>query len=272
MLNKISKKHKLIRRLSGESDKYRDEPDYIGFIDLDKPVQVGWEVSVTLSEGGMRRNDTSTLLTILKIANYDKVIFVRKVSFIKEIRRSKYHFQSVMSGKYHKYKGSFVEFWDENKALFKANHNVRRFISEKEYNNLSNEYKRYFYRTTEHWSSKKTVYAINERFPWYELVFKVEKSYITKIKIPNSKAKSEYDKLQNKLKYYWGRGLEKSLGWTKYDDWYRPNNPKYLRKRWKRYCKQAINLPVWWSEEFDEEGNPYGYPEMEGIILRQNKL
>lgn len=243
---------KEIRRFVGERDYWHEQTKIVEKIPFEKPQFAGWDISVTLSESGMRRSDALDLLRILSVTNVGTNGFTKRVNYIKELRRHSYTFQKVS----YLAKNGVICWWY---GIRNWRGRLSRFeTSEKGFNSLPVELRKYF--TFDSWNnrrypwSEKKWYLNRHEFPMYELVFKVTKAYYNFQEIPNGEAESNYRKIKNKVKTLYGRGWEKAMPgrWSTYNKFSRQWYNRKLRNKLHTFCNILVTHQDF-SDEFIED-------------------
>jgi len=191
-------REKELRRLADKRDELWQQSTEAEYIPLEKPIFAGWDISVGFRESAKRRRDFEKISKILNVIIREE-FFTRDKKLVRFIRGNNFKIESLRN--YYKY------------SYYHLNSILNKHIDFKTYNNLSEEFKSYFYadRFYKYSTAERPYYELDVfKFPWYECRLIISKSYNYYKKIYNTEAKSEYDKLLN-LHYVdfskmWGRG------------------------------------------------------------------
>lgn len=194
MLNKFDRYKKEAIRLMKELDSVRKEILQQPFVEV-PPFQMGWEVSIILRDDISNRNDADFIRHLINIG-YKKFNIIKKIEYVRLIR-----------------KGILTYTW---KSKYSNNINSidfvpdRIFLSEKQYEKLSEREKAYFKK--DRWGIynyyNRNNYFLN--IPQYWIKLKVKPRIFNKIMDKNGELESRYVKLIDKLhkppysKYYFG--------------------------------------------------------------------
>lgn len=264
-MNRNTKEQHLLdlRRLQREREELRERSREVEYVTLEEPQFVGWEIKATLSDSGFRRADSTYILEAINASRLSEPLFTRNVRYIREIRAAGYKYSRLVGNRLrYKQKKSFIAYWNDHFSPYKqripyhhkfrayktykygvSNFNGRSTIDQKIYNTLSHKAKSYYTSL----SLEKVLqpikgirYRLNWELPWYELVFKITKSYYTQMPIPNSDAQSKYQKLDDRLDKWKGKGLEKSWNgkWSRY---HRDSYVRGIKSSWRVATKQFAN-------------------------------
>lgn len=249
--NKQEEKLKYLRRLSA----YRDtlEPNKIDYIPVEKPFFVGWDVSITLSESGMRRRDASDLLMVLNILGASKKQFTKSVKFIRYLRHHRYSVE-LTSGTYsykdHRWRhpnSYYFPYW------YQTGVNAY-YIDERKFEQVPLHLRHYFYEDKDSYYRKYVrhkVYRLSfmNSFPFYELVYKVEKSYANALGVPRGDDISESEMISDILSnnHYWSTKNGYSNGGESFC--HHMSNIMH-RRAWKQFCHSMKNSDF--SDEAEE--------------------
>lgn len=186
------------------------------YIELPKPIFAGWDISIVLTESGMRRRDAPELQEVMNVLNVSREMFTKDVNFVKHIRNNKHFIDSIKS--YYQHRGYHIDNFSN------------RHITYHEFHNLPEHLKKYFYEDKWYkyssWQGRfnKPHYGVRETFPWYECVVKITRSFYNYRVVYDTIAKSEYDKLDGYL-YVWDMKT-----WSRYRDSFVKANKAAYRK------------------------------------------
>ena len=245
MLNEKEKKLKFVRREYNRCDELNDKANIYTIVPYEKPRFAGWEVYLDLSESGKRRRDAQDILDIMNHLELNNLFFTRNVSEIREVRRNNDigNYQKILYNKLY-----YLTHWNKHNKNY-ANIFTRN-VSEYVYNSIPHKYLPYFTKYSYVVEGQKfTHYGFSDQFPFYELIFKVRKTYHTCRKVYDNEAQSEYQKLRNKLwdgsyfKYiHKAVGLENNCLYS---------SSKCIKQAWRNALSQIVNLDIH-NEEFED--------------------
>lgn len=240
---------KYVRRLGIQCDDLWDTARYgYELVPLKYPQFAGWETYITLDEAGMRRRDAPDILFILDLLGWSTPRFIRSLQTIRSLRHSKYRWTTVKTALSRK---QFKDTWTIEQ-FYKG-----RDISEKEYLRLTPYYQTYFhynkYESERYSWRHDKVYSLTwDKFPSYELVYKVKNSYWTHVKVYDTQAQSDYTRLYARL---WNGNLRNDcqavLGYNRHRDSY----TKSIQCAWKTACHRfklqynTLGLSEWYEDE-----------------------
>lgn len=241
--NKQEEKLKYLRRLSA----YRDtlEPNKIDYVPVEKPFFVGWDVSITLSESGMRRRDAPDLLLVLDILGASKKQFTKSVKFIRYLRHYRYSVElTAGSYSYKDYRwrhpnSYYFPYW------YQTGLNAY-YIDERKFEQVPLHLRHYFYEDKDNYYGKYVkhkVYRLSfmNSFPFYELIYKVEKSYANALGVPRGDDISESEMISDILfnNHYWSaKNGTSTNGCESYC--HHMSNIMH-RRAWKQFCHSMKN-------------------------------
>lgn len=219
---------KFIRREIERYNKLYDEAKTPYYIDLPKPQFAGWEIHVELTESGKRRRDAPEMNFLINLFGWSKPHFVRNLTIIRHIRRHGHKYERIVTN-YSK-KGYLSGLMSERQ--FGISH-----LSQWQYNHLPDRYKPWFAKDMfwkHSWYTGERYHLKPRILPIGELVFKIRKSYWTKLEIYDGDAQSEYQKLRDKMRHSWIAERTLVDGWHRYRDDFRPS----IKARWNHALLQ----------------------------------
>lgn len=252
--NKQEQKLKYLRRL----DNYRDtlEPNKIDYVPVEKPFLIGWDVSITLSESGMRRRDAPDILAVLDILGASRKQFTKSVKFIRYLRHYRYSVEATAgtySYKDHRWRHNnsyYFPYW------YQTGLNAY-YIDERKFEQVPLHLRHYFYEDKDSYYRKYVrhkVYRLSfmNSFPFYELVYKVEKSYANALGVPRGDDISESEMISDILSnnYYWSSKNGYCNGYRQ-RHWCIYRN-RVQRRSWKRFCDAMKNSDLSYEAEEKE--------------------
>ncbi len=216
-------KEKANRRLQEKRDDLRKQSREVEYVPLEKPIFAGWDLSIGLTESGMRRKDSQEIQEVINILNESRQIFTRDIKYIRHIRNNDHSLDSIKS--YYQNRGYFIDYFSN------------RHITWREYHNLPQHLKEWFYEDRYYkyssWMHRNYYYGTVSNFPWYEVRVVITRSYYHYKKVYNTVAQSEYDKLDGDL-YLVNR---KTWGRDKYRDSFVDSN----KAAWKNSLRRIIS-------------------------------
>lgn len=198
---------------------------------LEKPVFAGWEVSVGLCESGARRRDAADIIAVLDALGATKPLFWRKSRYLSILRRHKYVYKSIDR----EFLGKWYNQYHITGQLF------NRKLDEKHYNGLNAHLKSYFDYYIEpatKWRPEYKVYYLDSKFPTYELVLKVKKSYNTYIGHLYGDKIGEYEKLHRWLYSHEQMKVYSNVYGATGD--YRQCFNTTIKRSWSNACKALV--------------------------------
>lgn len=159
----------------------------IPYVKLDKPFQNGWVVSIKLRPDVANRKDVAEILQVISIG-YQEEYITKSLEEVKMVRQGKKSYSFFKRKK------------RENKSLIPP----KKRLTEKQFNELSDNLKSYFYLDTfsyAHTKHQLKVYYIN--IPEYWLELKARQNMITHTRKKGGELEQEYDYLDKKCREYW---------------------------------------------------------------------
>lgn len=187
MLNKYDKKYKDYLKLERDIDKLEKKLRKLPLVKLKEPFQKGWIVDIRLRDDVARRVNAKTILRIIDLA-YTKSYITNSLKEVKMIRQGiKYYYETYNGKKVHK-------------DLVPG----RKAINEKEYENLSEELKSYFYLDIYSdayrlWN-RKQYYG---HLPDYYIELRARPNIMTHYYLKGGQLEKELAFLEDKRRNYW---------------------------------------------------------------------
>ena len=232
LLNKHELRFKEFYKIRKEIDQIWNKQRNTPSVKLDKPYQIGWILSLTLSNECLRRKDGLDLLRVLNICKIDYT--TRNISDIKLARRVKSykHFRQI--------------YYTE------SNHNRNYHgpsfghISEQYYNTLTPSIQKHFYKWIDrgYWGTKEEV-RYSPIIPDVYVMVKVLPNMITHQRTPDPELKSRESFLHKK---------SDNLEYTGYNNLWsgermnKPNSKSKYKADIKKYLKNEIEDIGYYNE------------------------
>jgi hypothetical protein len=208
-MNTKSKNYKLIYKLFKTYDKLWEKKLKKETVKIDTPIHYGWRVYPKLRDDVAKRPEANILLDLLSMGYNLKIL--KNPKHVSLVRKKIY-------------------------TVYRNNKNVVSLIpykipfSEKEYNDLDDKYKKYFYK---YYPTNGRIYYELDLPEWY-YYFTTKSLYTDKVYLLDSKLQSDITKLDNKLfqNNYWK---------LKYPAHHTKGDKVYKRHLQKRLVKKSIN-------------------------------
>lgn len=217
-------------RLDRKRDQLRKEFRKPTLIPLTEKIMMGWDVSLELIPNISISDEAPILNQVLTVLKLNEPIFIKNVKWLKQIRKNAYSFTKYVDDA-HLYG---LSYWFR----------LRKRITEKEYLSLTPQLKHYFYKQyliSDYYEQKKP-YKLSERyFHFYNLKFRVRKSYATHQAIPDHRLEYEDTRityfLEDEVHFYGSKnGFHKDWSYNKDITRYRAK-----RRSWKAALSQMKN-------------------------------